>query len=186
MSKFLQLDSKWTFSRMKGEFRDLLVLPVFFGSILMPLHSNCVKKNTQLPKLHHVFCLQRLFLLKRRPCVAWSSTLAVDHGGRTRPWLCKAEKRAQIALRVATSNSRSRWRWPVAQRGGLDAAVQVPEYLAAQYTAPAPAVYAAPAPVYVSTTTTPAPVAACSTPARAVHTTSARAVHAAPAPVIEW
>ena len=31
----------------------------------------------------------------------WSSTLAVDHGGRTRPWLCKAENRAQIALRVA-------------------------------------------------------------------------------------
>ena len=29
---------------MKGKFRDRLVLPVFFGAILMLLHSNCVKK----------------------------------------------------------------------------------------------------------------------------------------------
>ena len=71
-----------------------------------------------------------------------------------------------------------------AQRGGLDAAVQVPENVAAEYTTPAPAVYAAP--VYVSTTATPAPVAADNAPAPAVCTTSAPALHAAPAPVIEY
>ena len=70
-----------------------------------------------------------------------------------------------------------------AQRGGLYAAVQVPENVAAEYGTPAPAVYAAP--VYVSTTTTPALVAADTAPALAVYTTSAPAVHAAPAPVIE-
>ena len=86
---------------MKGKFRDRLVLPVFFGAILMLLHSNCVKKKYQLPKLRHVFCLQRLFCSSVAPVLRWSSTLAVDHGGRTRPWLRKAEKRAQIALRVA-------------------------------------------------------------------------------------
>ena len=63
-----------------------------------------------------------------------------------------------------------------AQRGGLDAAVQVLENVAAEYAAPALAVYAAPAPVY----DTPVPVAAYNAPALAVYTTSAPAVHQHP------
>ena len=174
MSKFRQLDSKWTFSRMKGKFRDLLVLPSLLGHDFDALAQQLCKK-TQLPKLHHVFCLQVLFLLECSsvaPVLPWSSTLAVDHGGRDAARAPQSgEESADCATCGATSNSRSRWRWPVAQRGGLDAAVQVPEYVAAQNTAPALAVYAVPAPVYVSNTTTPAPVAVCNTPAPAMHTT---------------
>ena len=51
---------------------------------------------------HKKSAIQLFFCSNLAPLLPWSSTLALDHGGRTRPWLRETEKRAQIAPPRAT------------------------------------------------------------------------------------